>query len=441
MATQVKMPKLGQTMEKGTIVQWLKGEGDPVARGDVLFELESDKAVLEEEARAEGVLRKILIEAGQEVPVLTPVAIIAEPDEDIEDLLTGAKEPQEVSETEAEEAEIQVEEFEAETVEERERIFASPRARKLAREQNVDLARIEGSGPRGRIVEADVEEFLARRPKVTPAAQRLAEEAGIDLMDVSYEGSRISARDVRAALAARTRKETPPAPVAEPLPLEGLRGIVAERMGRSAHTTAAVTLQRIVDATELVAVREKLKAAYAEELGFSIGYNDLLAVMVARCLVELPYMNVQLVEDGVRQMDEVNVGMAVDSERGLLVPVVHGVDEMGVKEFAVTLRELVARARSGKSLPDDLSGGTFTITNLGMFGVDAFTPIINLPECAILGVGRIKPQAAVVDGQVCVCQQMWLSLTVDHRLVDGAPAARFLDQLARYVENPYLLLA
>jgi pyruvate dehydrogenase E2 component (dihydrolipoamide acetyltransferase) len=229
--------------------------------------------------------------------------------------------------------------------------------------------------------------------------------------------------------------------VGEVVPMAGVRAIIADRMGTSAHTTAAVTLQSMVDATEFVGLREQLKEALAKELGFNIGYNDLLALIVARCLVEFPYMNVRLAKEGIRHLPEVNVGLAVDSERGLLVPVIRGANKMGLKELAVKFRELVDRARQGKSLPDDLTGGTFTITNLGMFGVDMFTPIINLPECAILGVGRIRPEPAVVNGQVVVRQHMWLSMTFDHRLVDGAPAARFLQGIMRYVESPYLLLA
>jgi len=223
-------------------------------------------------------------------------------------------------------------------------------------------------------------------------------------------------------------------------PLSGLRAIIAERMATSAHTTAAVTLESLVDATELVALREKVKAALQDELGFAVSYNDILGMIVARCLIEFPYMNVRLEEGGIRQRTEVNIGVAVDSPRGLLVPVVRNVDKMGLKELARTARDLVQRARDGKAQIDELSGGSLTITNLGMFGVDAFTPIINLPECAILGVGRIKPEPAVVGGQIVVRQKMWLSLTFDHRLVDGAPAARFLQGIMRYIEDPYLLL-
>lgn len=223
--------------------------------------------------------------------------------------------------------------------------------------------------------------------------------------------------------------------------MRGVRAIIAERMATSSHTTAAITIHSEADATRFVEMRESLRDALKAELGFNVGYNDLLGVIVARCLVEFPYMNVQLTPEGIRQMPSVNLGLAVDSERGLLVPVVRDAQTLSIREFARTFRELVERARVGKSNPDELTGGTFTITNLGMFGVDMFTPIINLPECAILGVGRIRPMPAVVAGQVAVRQKMWLSLTADHRLVDGGPAARFLQGIARYIEDPYLLLA
>ncbi len=444
MATKVILPKLGQTMEEGTIVSWLKKEGDPVSRGDVLFELESDKAVLEVESRTKGVLLKILVQEGQRVPVLTPVGIIGEPGEDISALLQSQEPSNE---------EVAIPEREGSTTtpneathpapaEAPERIFASPRARKLAREEGVDLKAIQGSGPHGRIVERDVRAFLERQPATTPLAQRLAQELGVQLEELPTTGERITAEQVRAAAKPREPQVEQPEPqAAEIVPLSGLRAIIAQRMAQSAHTTAAVTLQSEVDATELVSLRNKLKEALFDELGFNIGYNDILGVIVARCLVEFPYMNAQLGEDGIHYQDSVNLGMAVDSERGLLVPVVHDAHRMGIKEFAIRFRELVERARSGKALPDDLTGGTFTITNLGMFGVDMFTPIINLPECAILGVGRIRPVPAVVNDQVVSRQRMWLSLTFDHRLVDGAPAARFLQAIMRYIENPYLLLA
>jgi len=449
MASKILLPKLGQTMEEGVIVEWLKKEGDPVARGDVLFQLESDKAVLEVESKAKGVLRKILVDKGVKVPVLTLVAIVGEPDEDISALL-GDQAPAAGAATAQPAAEALVAAeatpAAAPTVE-RGRIFASPRARKAATDKGVDLALVAGSGPEGRIIEKDVLAYAASQPAATPLARKLAQELGVPLGQVAASGERVTAAQVRAgaAPAAPAAPAAAPAPMrpaeGQVTPLAGVRAIIADRMATSAHTTAPVTLQSVVDATDLVALREQLKDALAKELGFNVGYNDLLALIVARCLREFPYMNVRLEAGGIRQLDEVNIGLAVDQERGLIVPVIRGADRMGLKDLAVQFRELVARAREGKALPDDLTGGTFTITNLGMYGVDQFTPIINLPECARLGVGRIRPEAAVVNGQVAVRPRMWLSLPFDHRLVDGAPAARFLQGIMRYIEQPYLLLA
>jgi len=460
MATKIILPKLGQTMEEGTIVEWFKGEGDPVERGDALFSVESDKAVLEVEAKAKGVLRKVLVPAGEKVPIMTPVAIVGAPDEDISDLLTEGG-PAATREPTAASAPAQGEQAprpevpgtEYREVEQApvhaagERIVASPRARRVAAEMGVDLAYVAGSGPNGRIIEKDVLAYAASQPKATPLARRVAAEAGMPLAAVPSDGGRVTAEQVREAAqpgpSPRVRDEGWGEGPSEGAvtPMAGVRAVIANRMATSAHTTAAVTLQSVVDATELVALRTRLKEAFEKELGFAIGYNDLLAYIVARCLTEFPYMNARLDPEGIRQLPEVNLGLAVDSERGLVVPVIRGAQRMGVKELALEFRALVARAREGKAQPDDLTGGTFTITNLGMFGVDAFSPIINLPECAILGVGRIRPEPVAVDGQVAVRQRMWLSLTFDHRLVDGAPAARFLQAIMRYIESPYLLLA
>lgn len=455
MARVVILPKLGQTMEEGTIVEWLVKEGDAVNRGDILFEVESDKAVLEVESSQKGTLLKILVGADATVPVLTPVAVIGEPGEDISTLLAepgGGGAAPAVPEPEAAVQTAAAEEEPAAVAPEPApagRIVASPRARKLAGEKGVDLARVAGSGPEGRIIEADVLAWLAAQPAATPLAQRLAAREGVALAGITPAGTRVTAGEVAAAaarpaapaVAAATAAPVAVAGPGEVTPMRGVRAIIAERMATSSQTTAAITIHSEVDATAFVAMRESLRDALKGELGFNVGYNDLLGVIVARCLVEFSYMNVQLTPEGIRQMPSVNLGLAVDSDRGLLVPVVRNAQALGIREFARTFRELVERARVGKSNPDELTGGTFTITNLGMFGVDMFTPIINLPECAILGVGRIRPVPAVVDGQIVVRQKMWLSLTADHRLVDGGPAARFLQGIARYVEAPYLLLA
>jgi pyruvate dehydrogenase E2 component (dihydrolipoamide acetyltransferase) len=207
------------------------------------------------------------------------------------------------------------------------------------------------------------------------------------------------------------------------------------------HTTARVTLVSEVDATELVALRERLKGLYSEAWGFTPGYNDLLALIVANALRQFPFMNARLSaeEDAIERLAAINLGLAVDTERGLMVTVVRDVDTKGLRQFGQEFRELVDRARAGKSGPDDLSGGTFTITNLGMYRVDAFTPIIYLPQAAILGVGRITPKPVVKEDKMVVRKMMTLSLVFDHRLTDGAPAARFLDYICELIEDPALM--
>ena len=452
MVTEVILPKLGQTMEEGAIIEWFKNEGDPVTRGDLLFSIESDKAVLEVEAIARGFLRKILVPAGQVVPVLTVVALITRTaDEDISSHIAPAA----VTAVAQRPAEARAEKLAEpgpavatpQPVQTTGRIFASPRARKTALEQGVDLTLVSGSGPSGRIVERDVLDHLAARPRATPMAVKIADALGVDLTQVT--GTGISGRITKADVEAVTKAEAPtvaplPAEIraVETVPMSGVRRIIAERMAASHTATARVTLVTEIDATAFVETRDQLKASVTEEWGFAPGYGDLLGLVVARALREFPYMNARLDSSGesIEQFKYVNLGMAVDTERGLLVPVIRDADTKGLRALGAEFRTLVERARSGQSLPDDLSGGTFTITNLGMYEIDAFTPIINLPEAAILGVGRIQPKP-VVRGDEIVARDMWtLSLTFDHRLVDGAPAARFLQRIKQLVENPYLLL-
>ena len=466
MITEVILPKLGQTMEEGSIVEWIKEVGDPISRGEPLFTVESDKAVLEVEATTRGFLRKILVPEGVIVPVLSVVALVTRAtDEDISDYETPS--PGTAAALPAEDTEEGMVAAPATPAEEpgapRGRIFASPRARKAAREQGVDLALVSGTGPQGRIIEQDVLDYLASearreavepRPSATPVAVRTAEALGVDLVTVSGTGpgGRITKADVEAAV--QPVAPPVPEPVAPPfalaeieqVPVTGLRRIIAERMAASDQATARVTLVTEADATDFVQVREQLKASVSEEWGFTPGFNDLLGIIVARALREFAYMNARLSADEttIERLPFINLGMAVDTERGLLVPVIRDADQKGLRAFGAEFRAMVERARASKSLPDDLSGGTFTITNLGMYEIDAFTPIINPPEAAILGVGRIqaRPVIRLESGESrVVARQMWtLSLTFDHRLVDGAPAARFLQRIKQLVENPYLLL-
>jgi pyruvate dehydrogenase E2 component (dihydrolipoamide acetyltransferase) len=294
-------------------------------------------------------------------------------------------------------------------------------------------------------------------PKITPLAQRVAAEAGIDPEILSGTGPRgwVTRADVERSLqndqSSKTQKtivplsEPQPIPssmdVVETIPLKGTRGVIAERMSASVHETARVTLIMEVDATELVKMRERLKAKVSEKWGFAPGYNDLIAKITATALKKFPYMNARLTADSIEILKPINIGMAVETDRGLLVPVIRDADKKSLRVFGSEFRGLVERSRNRKALPDDLTGGTFTITNLGAYDVDAFTPVINLPEAAILGVGRIAPKAVAVNDAVIVRTMCTLSLAFDHRLIDGAPAASFLKYIKELMEEPYLWIS
>lgn len=463
MSVEVYIPKYGQTVEEVKIVQWFAEDGATVKKGQEILEIETDKTTFFVESEAAGVLHRGPYAAGDTVPVLEVVAIIGKPDDKFAAHNFG-EEATEVSEQPGpSSAPGAAQTLEAVTPPEATTVFASPRARKLASEKGVDVARIEPTGGGGvRVAERDVVAYLAAAPKVTPLAERLAAQAGVDLRQVTGTGpgGKITREDVLAAAAPAAPISVPPpaipvpaataavalpaAEVAERVPLKGVRAIIADRMGTSVHTTARVTLVTEVDATEFVAMRERLKAKVSEQWGFAPGYNDLLALVVAKALRQFPYMNARLAPEAIELMAHVNLGMAVDTEKGLLVPVIRDADTKSLRNFGEEFRQLVERARKGRSLPDDLSGGSFTITNLGMHDIDAFTPVINLPEVAILGVGRIIPKWVFRPESTSapvLRQMLTLSLVFDHRVVDGAPAARFLQWIKGVVEEPYLLVA
>jgi pyruvate dehydrogenase E2 component (dihydrolipoamide acetyltransferase) len=420
MATDVLVPPLGQTVDTLVLVSWHKREGEIVAQGEPLFVIETDKATLDVEAPASGILRRITAQAGEEVKVLSKIAVIAQQSE------------------------------------ERKRTFISPRARRLAEQNQVPLEEVKATGPEGAIVERDIRAYLEQptAPPIAPVARRIAEEAGLDWRNLAGSGvrGRVMRKDVTQAIAkaaqaanalAATPEKAAPPPVipleGEPLqtiPVSGVRAVIAERMASSHGQTAPVTLTTEADATALVELRRQL----AQD-GLDVSYNDLLLYILARALREHPQVNASWDGNSIKVWQRVDIGLAVDTDRGLLVPVVRDVDRKGLQQIAQETKTLAERARTGQCTPEELHGGTFTITNLGMFGIDAFTPIINLPECAILGVGRIKMQPVMTDDNTVVGRQMvWLSLTFDHRLVDGGPAARFLQRVAQLVARPHLLM-
>jgi pyruvate dehydrogenase E2 component (dihydrolipoamide acetyltransferase) len=268
------------------------------------------------------------------------------------------------------------------------------------------LRTVSGTGPRGRIVKDDI----ARATQST-------------------------------ILNSQSTFPNPQSEILERIPLKGMRAIIAERMAASVHTTARVTLVTEADASEFVAARVRIKEKVEKDWGFAPGYNDLLAIIVTAALRHFPYMNARLAPDAIEILGHIHMGIAVDTERGLLVPVIRDADQKSLRQFGSEFRQLVTRAQNRRSLPDDLTGGTFTITNLGMYDVDAFTPVINLPEAAILGVGRIGPKVVAYHDAPTIRQMWTLSLVFDHRLTDGAPAARFLQYIKQLIEEPYLLLA
>lgn len=435
---EIIMPALGETMDAGTVSKWLVADGASVRKGQPIAEVESNKAVFELEAGASGPLH-IVVAAGQSVPILTLIATIGERVAELVAAPSLAPAPQRHI-TPAVDASA-----EAATPARQDggtgRRFVSPRARRFAREKGVEVAQVAGSGPEGRVEERDVRAYLEQVPRVSPLARKMAEAAGVSVT-AGEVGPR--ARILRADLAPRPPAAAPAAPAAPEPPARAVMGtvrrIIAQRMAESAHSTAAVTLTSEVDATELVHLREQLKATVQQKTGQSLSYNVLLAKIAGLALESHPYMNVRLAGDSIETVRSTNVGVAVDTERGLVAPVLRDAGGKSLLALSQEAAVLFQKALAGSIGADEMAGGSLTITNLGQFGIDAFTPIINLPECAILGVGRIASRPAVHEGQLAVRQMVTLSLTFDHRLVDGAPAARFLQAIARMVNNPYVLL-
>ena len=461
MAYEIVMPRLGWTMEEGIFVEWLKKDGDAVQVGDLVCAVEGDKAINEIESFESGILR---IPSDAPLPgatvkvgaLLGYIAAVGEKLPTPNSQLSTSKSQQTVTGVPSPISNVQrpTSNLQPPTTQPPNHPTISPRARRIASELGVAWTMLAGSGRTGRIVERDVRAAAMLKAtaqpaqpqptgelRVSPLARRRAEELGVDLttMAAAQPGKRIEVADVEAARVGAGS----PRPYEEATPMTNVRRLIAERMATSAHTTAAVTLTTEVDATELVRLRKEIAADLKDANISAPSYNDLLAKLVAVALREHPALNATLAGDAITQHDAVHVGLAVDTERGLLVPVVRDAQAKSVQQIAAESSRLIGQVRANKIASDDLRGGTFTITNLGMYEIDAFTPIINLPECAILGVGRIVAKQVVMDDEtetVAIRKMMALSLTFDHRIVDGGPAARFLQRVKQFVEHPYLWL-
>jgi pyruvate dehydrogenase E2 component (dihydrolipoamide acetyltransferase) len=461
MAEDLFIPKLGQTVDEVVLINWLVEDGTKVEFGDPVLEVETDKAIFNVEANAKGVIRLGPHKVGETLPVLTVVATIGKANEAFSpssEVLSP--EGEEKPEKSLEPAEVsQVLEAVEETAKpQREKVFASPRARKLANEEGVDVSQLTPTGGEGiRVIEQDVKNYLqAAKPNATPVAGGLAKEVGLSLVGISGSGPKgvITRKDVIRTIREKLRsstttplraaapKELAKLSVTETIPLRSVRKLIFDRMGESVHTTARVTLVTEIDATKLVALRERFKVEKASKWGFTPGYNELIGSLVARTLPDFPYVNARINADetSIEHLGEVNLGIAVDTERGLVVPVIKNADQIDLQAFGTSFRRLIDRAQTGRFQPEDLEGGTFTITNLGNFEVDAFTPVINLPQAGILGIGRIQEKVVPIEGEIIIRKMMTLSLVFDHRIIDGAPAARFLQQIKLNIESPSLIL-
>jgi pyruvate dehydrogenase E2 component (dihydrolipoamide acetyltransferase) len=470
MAIEIVMPRLGWTMEEGIFGEWLKQDGEEVKSGDLLFTVESDKATQEVESFDDGILRipPDGPKTGDVIPVGGRMGFIVKPGE-AAPFETAPGQPTQAAPSASTAAAPAPPKTPAVTISRNAGAMLptiSPRARRVAAELGVDWSHISGSGRTGRIVERDIRAAHAQRVatptpaapsikapmpaivQVSPVAQRMAEAAGLDLAEVAAQkpGQRIQRQDVEAAIAARVAQPAPSAAAATPsgegesIPITRVRHLIAQRMTESLQTSAPVTLTTEADATELVALREQLKASFGPRNLLVPSYNDLLIKLTAVALQEHRLLNATWRGSEIFIPAQINIGLAVDTEEGLVVPVVRDVESKSVRQIAAESRALIEKVQAHKITPAEMQDASFTITNLGAYGIDAFTPIINPPQCAILGVGRIVKKPAVVQDQVVPRHRVALSLTFDHRIVDGAPAARFLDTVRTYVEETALWL-
>jgi pyruvate dehydrogenase E2 component (dihydrolipoamide acetyltransferase) len=424
------MEALSPTMEEGQLVRWLKGEGDEVVEGDVLAEIETDKATMELVARGSGVLRRIALGEGQTAPVGQVIGVIASPDEDIESLVKelggnggkpaekeapaksekAAPKPEKAEEPEPEAEEEEAEETEREPERVRDtgdgRIKASPLAKRLAKDAGIQLAGVEGSGPGGRIVKRDIEAAAKAPAGARPAAPR----------GIAAEG-----------------------PEAEEVPLSQMRKTIAKRLATSIGPIPTFYLTTECDMTRLLAVRETANAQLEKD-GIKASINDFLIKALAVALARHPEVNAEWGDKAITRHHRVHIGVAVAIEDGLITPVVRDADRKGVGEIAVEVKELAKRARDKKLKPDEYTGATFSISNLGMFGIDEFTAIINPPEAGILAVGQVADKVVVEKGEMVVRSRMRMTMSCDHRVVDGATGARFLQTLRSFVEEPGIMI-
>lgn len=443
MAYIVKIPKLGLTMTEGTINVWIKSEGEAVKKGEEIFEIATDKLINEIESEEDGIIRKILVEEGETKPILFPVAIIAKEDEDISSLLdevscNNIDNTEEEESIKQEDGDLYVEEHDT-NINSTE-VIASPLAKKIAKEKDIDLSKVSGTGIRNMIVAKDLDNI--KTLKASPLALKMMTEYGIDSSEVKTEG-KIMEDDVLKYIQKQKesyntlRIDTPLQIVKEKA--TPMRKAIAKNMSYSFTNSPRVTFNIDIDATELKNLRNKLKVLLALK-DLKLTYNHILIKICSKALLEFKYMNSQFDGEEITIFPYANIGLAVGLENGLIVPNIKNAESKSLSQISKETEEMIFRAKSFKSTEEELSGGTFTITNLGNYGITSFTPIINQPEVAILGVNQLIDKPVAVDGNTVIKPILSLSLTADHRLIDGVYAARFLGRIKELLENPLLLL-
>ncbi|MBO77569.1 MAG: pyruvate dehydrogenase complex dihydrolipoamide acetyltransferase [Gemmatimonadetes bacterium] len=411
MVTKVHMEALSPTMEEGQLVQWLKSEGEEVSSGDILAEIETDKATMELVARGDGILRKIFLDAGGVSAVGSVIAVIASADEDISGIEEGSDGdgaqqalPAELSPETIQEPEVETTSEVSATTQGTGSVKASPLARRLAAEMGVDLSAIKGSGPGGRVVKRDLE-----------GATTASSTGAVTTMWASDENEY------------------------EDVPTSQMRKSIAKRLVTSIGPVPTFYLTVEVDMNRVIEARESMNTMLEDD-GYRISVNDIVLKAVAAALRQHPNCNAQWHENFVRRFNAVHLGVAVAIDEGLITPVIRDAHAKGIMQIASEVRELAGRARTKKLMPDEYTGSTFSVSNLGMFGIQEFTAIINPPEAGILAVGSIEESAVVVNGEVKVCPRMRITMSCDHRVIDGAQGARFLATLKSMLEEPTAIL-
>ena len=464
---EVLMPKMGETMETGTIEKWRKKEGDRIEKGDILYDLATDKVSLEVESFYSGILKKIVKAQGEEVPIMEVIAYIGEKDEKLpekagavkEQPLTDAAKTQQIkAETVildvSSKAEVAVTAAQTES----ERLSISPIAKNLAQANGIDISNLKGSGPSGRIVKEDIEELISLKSRgerifISPFAKKIAQQSDVDYKSLAIKGSGPEGRIIKTDIDTYLKSVKTPAEKPEVVtgvegaikvlsvtPLKGIRKIIAERMVESKQNIPHILQYTVCDVTNIIALRTRLKDKIEKTHGIKITYTDFLVKITAAALSRFKGVNSSLQNNNFIVYSDINIGIAVSANNSLIVPTIYNADKLGVIEIAGKRTELVEKGRNGKLSLDEMSNATFTISNLGMYGVRSFTAIINPPQGAIMMVSEMYEAPVVLNGKIEIRTCMEIGVAVDHRIIDGALGAQFLQSVKEFVEIPEMLI-